>query len=419
VGQQHINGRRVVVTGIGAVSPVGLGKADFFNSLVEGRSGVGCVTRFDTEGYAVRIGAEVKDFNAADFVERKAAKRMDRYAQYAVAAARMALEDGQLDLSVEDPYAVGAFIGSGIGGLDTFFDQTKILIERGPDRVSPFFIPMMIPNMASANVSITLGLKGPVTATSTACAASTHAIGDSLELIRRGAADVMLAGGSEAPIGPIGLSAFAALRALSTRNDDPAAASRPFDVDRDGFVMGEGAAVLILEEREHALARGAHVYAELVGYGMTGDASHLTEPDESGEPAARALTGAMLMGGCPPEELDYINAHGTSTPLGDVMETRAIHLALGDSAKRVMVSSTKSMIGHCLGAAGALEAAVTVLAISEGKVPPTINLDEQDPRCDLDYVPNQMREAELRYAASNSFGFGGHNASVVFRRHEA
>ncbi len=412
-----LTARRVVVTGIGVVSPVGLGREAYFSALLSGRSGVGPITRFDTTGYSVTIAAEVKGFDALDYMDRKAARRMDAYAQYGVAAAVMAREDASFPPDF-DPYSVGSFVGSGIGGLDTFYEQTRVLYERGPDRVSPFFIPMMIPNMAAAHVSIALGLKGPVSATCTACAASTHALGDAFHIIRRGDAVAMFAGGAEAPVGHIGLSSFAAMRALSTRNDDPERASRPFDRGRDGFVIGEGAAVLVLEEREHALARGARIYAEFLGYGMTGDAFHLSEPDESGEPAGRALRRAIDMAGVAPEDLDYINAHGTSTPLGDIMETRAVRYALGEAADRVMVSSTKSMFGHCLGAAGALEAAATVLAIVENKVPPTINLDDPDPACDLDYVPNVMREASVRYAASNSFGFGGHNASVVFGRYE-
>jgi 3-oxoacyl-[acyl-carrier-protein] synthase II len=409
--------RRVVITGIGAISSLGMGKDSFFSGLLEGRSGVRLITRFDTSDYAVKIAAEVGEFDPAAFMDKKAAKRMDRYAQYAVAAARMAKEDASLPEDL-DPFEVGAFVGSGIGGLDTFYKETKVLLERGPDRVSPFFIPMMIPNMAAANVSIALGLQGPVNATSTACAASTNALGDAFEIVRRGDALVMYAGGAEAAVNQIGIGSFAALRALSTRNHEPERASRPFDSGRDGFVMGEGAAVLILEEREHALRRGARVYAEFLGYGMTGDASHLTEPDETGEPAARAMKKALAQARLAPEELDYVNAHGTSTPLGDAMETRAIKSALGARASQVMVSSTKSMIGHCLGAAGALEAAACVLAIAESCVPPTINLEDADPLCDLDYVPNTMRRAEVRAAASNSFGFGGHNATVVFGRAE-
>jgi 3-oxoacyl-[acyl-carrier-protein] synthase II len=406
--------KRVVVTGIGVVSPVGIGKGPFMESLLAGRSGVRLITRFDTTEFAVKFAAEMRDFDPVDFMERKMSRRLDRYAQYGVAAATIALEDSGYPIQ-EDPYAVGALIGSGVGGLDTFYEQTRILIEKGPSRVSPFFIPMMIPNMASAMSSVTLGLKGPVNATCTACAAGTNALGDAFSIIRRGDAMAMFAGGAEAAVNPVGVSAFAAARALSTRNDEPEEASRPFDAGRDGFVMGEGAGVLVLEELEHALARGAHIYAEMIGYGMTGDAFHLTEPDGTGEPAALAMTKAIRDAGIEPSEVDYINAHGTSTPLGDAMETRAIKLALGDHAYRVMISSNKSMFGHCLGAAGGLEAAATVLAMEAGEVPPTINLDDPDPACDLDYIPNKARKAAVNVAMSNSFGFGGHNAAIVLR----
>ncbi|NLE74083.1 MAG: beta-ketoacyl-ACP synthase II [Actinobacteria bacterium] len=406
--------RRVVVTGIGVVSSVGIGAAAFFDALVGGVSGIEEISSFDASAYSVRIAGEVKSFDAGQCLERKAARRMDRYAQMAVVAALQAREDAALDLGALDPYQVGVLVGSGVGGLWTFYEQTKILLQRGPARVSPFFVPMMIPNMGAAHVSIALGLKGPVSATCTACAASTNALGDAFEIVRRGDALIMFAGGAEAPINPPGISGFAAARALSTRNDDPLGASRPFDVDRDGFVVGEGAAVLVLEEREHALARGAHIIAEVLGYGMTADAFHLTEPDESGVAAATAMTRALQQGGVDPMELDYVNAHGTSTPLGDVMETRAIKHALGPAAAKVAISSTKSMIGHCLGAAGALEAAATVLTIHNGIIHPTLNLESPDPECDLDYVPLVARRAPVQYAVSNSFGFGGHNASVVF-----
>jgi 3-oxoacyl-[acyl-carrier-protein] synthase II len=407
--------KRVVITGVGIVSPVGIGKAPFLEALLAGRSGVCRIERFDTAEFPVKIAAEVRDFDASAFIEKKWTKRMDRYAQYGAAAATLALEDSGYPVD-EDPYAVGALIGSGVGGLDTFYDQIGVLIARGPTRVSPFFIPMMIPNMASACSSILLGLKGPVNATCTACAAGTMALGDAFSLIRRGDATAMFAGGAEAAVNEVGMSAFAALRALSTRNDEPERASRPFDAGRDGFVMGEGGGVLVLEEFQHALNRGAHIYAEIVGYGMTGDASHLTEPDETGEPAGLAMTRALRDAEVEPSEVDYINAHGTSTPLGDAMETKAIKLALGEHAGKVMVSSNKSMFGHCLGAAGALEAAATVLCMEVGMVAPTINLDQPDPACDLDYVPNIAREAEVEVALSNSFGFGGHNAAIALRR---
>ena len=407
--------RRVVVTGVGVVSAIGIGKGAFLDALLAGRSGVRQIQRFDTTDYPVKIAAEVRDFDAQDFIDKKMAKRMDRFAQYGAAAATMALEDSSYPIA-EDPYAVGALIGSGVGGLDTFFEQIEILLNKGPTRVSPFFIPMMIPNMASACSSILLGLQGPVNATCTACAAGNNAMGDAFNIIRRGDATAMFAGGAEAAVNQVGMSAFAALRALSTRNDEPERASRPFDAGRDGFVMGEGAGVLVLEELEHALARDAHIYGEFVGYGMTGDASHLTEPVATGEPAALAMTRALRDAGIEPSEVDYINAHGTSTPLGDAMETKAIKRALGDHAGKVMVSSSKSVFGHCLGAAGALEAAATLLSMEAGKVPPTINLEVPDPECDLDYVPNVVREAQVRVAMSNSFGFGGHNAAIVLRR---
>jgi 3-oxoacyl-[acyl-carrier-protein] synthase II len=406
--------KRVVVTGIGVVSPVGIGKGPFMEALLAGRSGVKRITRFDTTEFAVKIAGELTGFDPVEFIDRKMAKRLDRYAQYGVAAATIALEDSGYPVA-EDPYAVGALIGSGVGGLDTFYEQTGVLIAKGPSRVSPFFIPMMIPNMASAMSSVSLGLKGPVNATCTACAAGTNALGDAFSIVRRGDATAMFAGGAEAAVNAVGVSAFAAARALSTRNDEPERASRPWDSGRDGFVMGEGSGVLVLEELEHALKRGAHIYAEMIGYGMTGDAYHLTEPDETGEPAALAMTKALRDAEVDPSEVDYINAHGTSTPLGDVMETRAIKLALGDHAKKVMISSNKSMFGHCLGAAGGLEAAATILTIQGGEVPPTINLDDPDPLCDLDYVPNKSRKATVDVAMSNSFGFGGHNAAIVFR----
>lgn len=407
--------KRVVVTGVGVVSPVGIGKGPFMEALLAGRSGVKRITRFDTTDFAVKIAAELTEFDPVDFIDRKMSRRLDRYAQYGVAAATIALEDSSYPVA-EDPYAVGALIGSGVGGLDTFYEQTGVLLTKGPSRVSPFFIPMMIPNMASAMSSVTLGLKGPVNATCTACAAGTNALGDAFSIIRRGDATAMFAGGAEAAVNAVGVSAFAAARALSTRNDEPEKASRPWDSGRDGFVMGEGSGVLVLEELEHALARGVHIYAEMIGYGMTGDAYHLTEPDETGEPAALAMTKALRDADVQPSEVDYINAHGTSTPLGDAMETRAIKLALGDHARKVMISSNKSVFGHCLGAAGGLEAAATILSVEAGEVPPTINLDDPDPACDLDYVPNTARKATVEVAMSNSFGFGGHNAAIVFRR---
>jgi 3-oxoacyl-[acyl-carrier-protein] synthase II len=410
-----IQEKRVVITGVGVVSPIGVGKRAFLEALLAGRSGVSLIERFDTTDYPVKIAAEMRGFDPVDFVDKKMARRMDRFAQYGAAAATMALEDSGYPVE-EDPYAVGALIGSGVGGLDTFLDQIGTLLSKGPERVSPFFIPMIIANMAAATSSILLGLKGPVNTTCTACAAANNAIGDAFNLVRRGDATAMFAGGAEAAVNEVGMSAFAALRALSARNDEPERASRPFDAQRDGFVMGEGSGVLVLEELEHALGRAGHIYAELVGYGLTGDAYHLTEPDESGEPAGLAITRALRDAAVDPSEVDYINAHGTSTPLGDAMETKAIKLAFGPHASKVMISSNKSMFGHCLGAAGGLEAAATVLTMEVGKVAPTINLDYPDPACDLDYVPNVARDADVNVAVSNSFGFGGHNATIVFRR---
>lgn len=409
-----MRGRRVVVTGMGIVSPLGTGVEEYWQSLIAGKSGVGRITQFDTDGFRVRIAAEVKDFDPTAYIDKKSARRMDRFAQLSVAAAKLAVADAAVDISA-DPYNVGTYIASGIGGVKTFERETGVLLNKGPDRVSPLFIPMEIANMASAQVSIELGARGPVSTVCTACAASSNAIGDAFEIVKRGAADVMLAGGSEAAITPVGIAAFAAMRALSERNDEPEKASRPFDLGRDGFVMGEGAAILVLEELERAEERGAKIYAEVAGYGMSGDAYHISAPEPSGEAQARAMTNALNEAGLDPSEVDYINAHGTSTPIGDEIETRVIKAALGDHAKRVAISSTKSMMGHCLGASGALEAAACILAIERGIVPPTINLENPDPECDLDYVPNQARKQEVRVAASNSFGFGGHNVTLVFR----
>jgi 3-oxoacyl-[acyl-carrier-protein] synthase II len=413
--KKTIEMKRVAITGVGILSPIGIGKGPFLEALVAGRSGVRHIERFDTTDYPVKIAAEIRGFDAQDYIEKKMIRRMDRFAQYGAAASTMALADSGYPVE-EDPYAIGALIASGVGGLDTFLDQIGVLLSKGPDRVSPFFIPMIIANMAAATSSIMLGLKGPVSTTCTACAAATNALGDALSIIRRGDATAMLAGGAEAAVNEVGMSAFAALRALSVRNDEPEKASRPFDAGRDGFVMGEGGGVLVLEELAHAVKRDAHIYAEIVGYGMTGDAFHLTEPDESGEPAGLAMTRALRDAGVDPSEVDYVNAHGTSTPLGDAMETKAIKLALKEHASKVMISSNKSMFGHCLGAAGGLEAAATILTMEAGKVAPTINLDDPDPACDLDYVANVARDAEVEVALSNSFGFGGHNATVVFRR---
>lgn len=407
--------RRVAVTGLGVVSALGIGVDTYWQALVAGQSGIDTISLFDPEGFKVRIAAEVEGFEPTDFIEKKAARRMDRFAQFSVAAARMATRDSELDIAA-DAERVGVVVASGIGGVRTFEREVAVMLEKGPERVSPLFIPMEIANMASAQVSIELGAQGPVSTVCTACTAGSNAVGDAFEIIRRGAADVMLAGGSEASVTPIGIAAFAAMKALSERNDEPQKASRPFDSGRDGFVMGEGSAVLVLEELERARARGAKIYAEMVGYGMSADAYHISAPEPSGKAAARSMTNAFLEAGIEPAEVDYINAHGTSTPLGDEIETRAIKMALGSHAEKVAISSTKSMMGHCLGAAGALEAAACVLAIDRGVIPPTINLEQPDPECDLDYVPNEAREVSLSVTASNSFGFGGHNATLVFRQ---
>ncbi len=406
--------RRVAITGIGVVSSLGSGIEDYWQALIAGKSGVGPITHFDSTDFRVRIAAEVKDFDPTGYIDRKSARRMDRFAQFAVAAAKMAVGDSSLDIAA-DPENIGVLVASGIGGLETFERETEVLLNKGPNRISPLFIPMEISNMAAAQVSIVMGTRGPLGTTCTACSASSNAIGDAFEIIRRGAAEVMLAGGSEATVTPVGIAAFAAMRALSERNDDPERASRPFDRDRDGFVMGEGSAILVLEEMERARSRGAKIYAEICGYGMSSDAYHISAPEPSGENQARAMTAAMAEAEIDPGEVDYINAHGTSTTLGDEIETRVIKIALGEQATRVAISSTKSMIGHCLGASGALEAAASVLAIDRGMVPPTINLENPSPECDLDYVPNQARELQVRVAASNSFGFGGHNVTLVFR----
>ena len=408
---------RVVITGMSAITSLGQDLDTFWNNLMEGKSGVSAIEAFDVSEYPTRIAAEIKDWDPEVYMDRKEARRVDRYVQFAVAAAALALKDANLDVREDtDPERVGVYIGSGIGGLGTFEEQYRTLLEKGPKRVSPFFIPMMIANMASGQVSILTGAKGPNSTTVTACATGTHTIGDSFRLLQNGEADVMLCGGAEATIRPTGLAGFCSMRAMSTRNDEPERASRPFDVERDGFVMGEGAGVLVLETLEHAQKRGARIYGEVIGYGMSGDAHHMTEPDPNG--AARCMKKALGDAGLAPEDVDYINAHGTSTPVGDVSETTAIKAAVGDHAYKLAVSSTKSMTGHLLGAAGGVEAVICALALSRGKLPPTINLDNQDPQCDLDYVPNVPREANVRVALSNSFGFGGHNATIILRKYE-
>jgi len=384
-----------------------------------GRSGVGRITKFDAKGFAAQIAGEVKGFDPLQYVEKKDIKKMDVFVQYAIAASDFAMADAKLEISDEEAPRVGVFIASGIGGFTSIEREHKALLDGGPRKISPFFIPSAIINLAAGQVSIRFGAKGPNSATCTACSASAHAIGDAWEIIRRDDADVMIAGGSEAAITPMGIGGFAAMRALSTRNDEPARASRPFDLERDGFIMGEGAGVIILEELEHAKRRGAPIYAELVGYGMSGDAFHITAPSENGDGAVRVMAMAIKKSGIRPADVDYINAHGTSTPYNDKLETLAIKKCFGDHARKLAISSTKSMTGHLLGAAGGLEAGITALVVHHQAVPPTINLDNPDPECDLDYVPHTSRQLPVRYALSNSFGFGGTNGALLFKQYEA
>jgi len=407
---------RVVVTGLGAVTPVGNTAQAFWTAICEGRSGVGPITRFDAKRLDSRIAAEVKGFDPLRVVEKKDLKKLDLFIQYAMSAGVDAVEDAKLDFAQIDATRAGSLIGSGIGGIQAILQWHDVLKERGPDRISPFFIPSLIVNMASGQLSIRYGLKGPNSAVITACATGNHAIGDAFKIIQRGDADVMLAGGSEAIIIELCIGGFCSMKALSTRNDDPERASRPFDAERDGFVCGEGAGVVVLERLEHARRRGARIYAEVVGYGMTADAYHMTAPDPEGDGAARAMAAALRDAGLAPTAVGYINAHGTSTPYNDRTETVAIKRVFGDHARRLAVSSTKSMIGHLLGAAGGVEAIATVLALHHGILPPTVNYQVPDPECDLDYVPNAARKAEVDVAMSNGFGFGGTNATLAFRR---
>jgi len=404
------------VTGVGLVSPLGIGTGANWEALCAGRSGIGPITRFDATHFSARIAGEVKGFDPLQFVDKKDVKKMDVFIQLAIAAADFAMEDARLKVSPECATRTGVFIASGIGGFSTIEREHRALIEGGPRRISPFFIPAAIINLAAGQVSIRFGAKGPNSATCTACSASAHAIGDAFEIIRRNDADVMIAGGSEAAITPMGVGGFAAMRALSTRNDEPQRASRPFDKERDGFIMGEGAGVIILEELEFARRRGATIYAELVGYGMSADAYHITAPSEDGEGGMRVMQAAIKQADIDPSQIDYINAHGTSTPYNDKLETLAIKRVFGDHARKVAISSTKSMTGHLLGAAGGLEAGITVLAIRNQMIPPTINYENPDPECDLDYVPNSKRTASIQYALSNSFGFGGTNGALLFKR---
>ncbi|MCK8827256.1 beta-ketoacyl-ACP synthase II [Natroniella acetigena] len=411
---------RVVITGMGVISPIGNGIENYWSSLTAGKSGVDTITHFDASEYKTQIAAEVKDFDVKNFgIEHKEAKRMDRYAQFAVAGAKLALEDAELEIDEENENEIGVLIGSGIGGVETFEKQYNRLLKRGPNRVSPFFIPMMIANMAAGQVSIHTGAKGPNVTAVTACASGTNALGDAFEIIKRGDAKMMIAGGTEAAITPASCAGFCAMKAMSTNNDNPQAASRPFDAERDGFVMGEGSGVLILESLESAQARGAKIYAEVAGYGMSADAHHITAPAPGGEGAARAMEMALEEGNLEPEEMDYINAHGTSTPANDKLETAAIKKVFGEHAEQLIVSSTKSMTGHLLGGAGGIEAIALALAIQNNIVPPTINYENVDPECDLDYAANEAKEREVSVALSNSLGFGGQNATIILKEYNA
>ena len=408
--------RRAVITGIGLISPLGMGVEENWNKLMEGKSGIGPITRFDTANFPTRIAGEVKDFHPEDFISKKELRKMDLFLQFALAAARLSLDDSRLEMTPELSKRAGVIMGCGLGGITTIEETHRLLLDSGPRKVSPFFIPMIISNMAPGLISIYHGLKGPNFSVQTACAAGTHAIGQAFHMIREGIADVMLCGGVEATITALGVAGFNAMRALSTQNDEPEKASRPFDLHRDGFVMGEGSAILVLEEMQQALARGAKIYAEVIGFGASGDAFHMAAPAPDGEGAARCMENALDDAGISPADVDYVNAHGTSTDLNDKYETQAIKKVFGDHAFKLGVSSTKSMTGHLLGAAGGVEGAYTALAIDRQIMPPTINYEYPDPDCDLDYVPNQARPAKIRVALSNSFGFGGTNGTLVFKK---
>jgi 3-oxoacyl-[acyl-carrier-protein] synthase II len=408
-----MSARRVVITGMGVVTALGETLERFWDGLVHGRSGVSTITRFDPDKFDVKFGGECSAFDGGLYLDRRELKRLDRFAQFAMACAGMAAKDSGIDFTREDPYRCGVLIGSGIGGLQELEEQHIRMLEKGPDRVSVFTIPKLMVNAASGNISILFGIKGPNSAVATACASASNAIGDAYRLIQREEADVMVTGGTEAALTQLGLASFAAMKALSTRNDDPTRASRPWDKNRDGFVLGEGAGVLIIEELEHAKARGARIYAELVGYGMSGDGSHITAPDSTGAGAAYAMRRALANNHIAPDQIQYINAHGTSTPLGDLAETNAIKTVFDSHARKLAISSTKSMVGHLLGASGGVEMIATVLTMQNGIIPPTINLETPDPECDLDYVPNTAREQKVTLSMSNSFGFGGHNASLI------
>ena len=411
--------KRVVVTGLGALTPIGNTVEDYWQGLMDGKSGIGPITLFDASNHACRIAGEVKDFDPTEYISKKDAKRMDRFAQFAIAASKQAIADANFEITDLNAEDVGVLIGTGVGGLQVMEDQKAVLLNRGPSRVSPFTVPTMISNMAAGLTGIHLGAKGPNSCTVTACAAGTNAIGDAFRIVQGGYAKAMICGGAEAAVTPLSMAGFASAKALSTSNEEPTKASRPFDQDRDGFVMGEGAGILLIEELDHALARGARIYGELVGYGMTCDAYHMTSPVPGGLGAARAVRLALKDAGLAPEAVNYINAHGTSTPANDSTETAAVKNALGDHAKNIAMSSTKSMTGHLLGGSGGIEAVATVMAIANDRVPPTINLDNPDEACDLDYVANESRAMTVNVAVSNSFGFGGHNATLVMKKYEA
>lgn len=409
---------RVVVTGLGVLSPIGMTVESFWNNLIAGRSGIGPITKFDTTDFSAKIAGELKDFDPTAYLDRKETRRMDEYVQYAAVASLMAVEDAGLNLSRENTERIGVLLGSGVGGIWTFERQHTQLIEKGPGRISPFFIPMMIADMAPGHVSILLGLKGPNYTTVSACSSGGHAIGDAFRILQRGDADVMLTGGTEASISPMAVGGFSSMKALSLRNDEPERASRPFDAERDGFVLGEGAGIIVLETLEHAQNRGARIYAELAGYGATADAFHITQPADDGGGAIRSMKLALADAQLHPDDIDYINAHGTSTPIGDRIETQAIKMTFGDYAYRMAVSSTKSLIGHLLGASGGVEFIATLLSVVNDVVHPTINQEHPDPECDLNYVPNTAQQRRVRAALSNSFGFGGHNVTLVVKKFE-
>lgn len=409
--------RRVVITGTGVVSSLGMGAEEFWNSIKEGKSGITKVSKFDTTDFPTKVAAEIKDFDPSKYIDKKEAKRMDPFTQYALTAAKMAVEMSGIDFEKEDKFRAGVIVGSGIGGIETLVDQYNTMISKGPGRVSPFFIPMMIANMAAGRIAIEYGIQGFNECVITACATSNNAIGDAFKVIQRGEADIMITGGAEASVTPLAFAGFCSAKAMST-NEDPATACRPYDKDRDGFVMGEGAGILVLEEYEHAVSRGANIIAEIVGYGCTCDAYHITAPHPDGAGGIRCMQNAIADAGISPDEIGYINTHGTATVLGDPIETAVIKKVFGEHAYKLAISSTKSMHGHLLGAAGAVEAIVTAMTVKEGFVPPTINLVNQDPECDLDYVANKGRSADVKYALSNALGFGGHNASIIIKKYE-